>query len=399
MKEKTNFIIDIGMPPLVEELKSYKGNVVILKERENMTEDYVYDYEDNVLKIYMKSLNKIDDFDKAMNIINECGIDHIDYIFPFNERKYEVYFEFINKYNIKSNLKENYVKNSKKVVGRKIVNDCFNDVMNSELKDINVDEFVIPCIIKPIVGNGSTDITKINTREELLSFIKNNEVSKYFAEKFIDGKEISIEAIHFNNKHLIYGITRKVKYENSFVEAGHVADYYQLNNKQVEKVMKIYDILGYNDTVSHTEFMLLNDDIVMVESHPRLGGDLIPSFYENKFNENMYEIFVKCLMGKLESVEELQDLKNTMFSIFPIPDYFPSIIELSEENKNDLRTEFGVDILVQSKDNGTLITDLPEDSFDRPLTLRASLDKTIDVDSHMQSIIEYCNTNVFKKQH
>ncbi|WP_392434505.1 hypothetical protein ACF3OI_07270 [Finegoldia magna] len=114
MKERTNFIIDIGMPPLVEELKSYKGNVVILKEREKMTEDSVYDYEDNVLKIYMKSLNKIDDFDKAMNIINECGIDHIDYIFPFNERKYEVYFEFINKYNLKSNLKENYVKNSKK---------------------------------------------------------------------------------------------------------------------------------------------------------------------------------------------------------------------------------------------------------------------------------------------
>ena len=69
------------MPPLVEELKSYKGNVVILKEREKMTEEYVYDYEDNVLKIYMKSLNKIDDFDKVMNIINECGIDHIDYIF------------------------------------------------------------------------------------------------------------------------------------------------------------------------------------------------------------------------------------------------------------------------------------------------------------------------------
>lgn len=39
MKERTNFIIDIGMPLLVEELKSYGGNVVILKERENMTED------------------------------------------------------------------------------------------------------------------------------------------------------------------------------------------------------------------------------------------------------------------------------------------------------------------------------------------------------------------------
>lgn len=395
METKINFIIDIGMPTLLEELKSYGGTVVILKEKNHLEEDFVHKLEDNVLKIDMKSLSSIEDFDKAIEIINEYEIGSLDYIFPFNERKYDIYWEFIKKYKIKSNLKEAYVKNSKKSEGRRLVNEVFNDVMSSELTNIDIENFKFPCIIKPLKGNGSTDITKIKNKDELEKFIEENDTSNYFVEEFISGKEISIEAIHYKGNHLIYGVTRKIKYEDSFVEEGHIADYYRLNDQQLSKVKKIYDILDYDNTVSHSEFMLLDDGIVMIESHPRLGGDLIPSFYESKFETNLYEVFVKCLMGDLYEGEKINELKYTMFSIFPIPSHFPSKIYLDDSNKEELETNYGINLIIQNKENGTLINKSPEDSFDRPLTLRVCVDKSINIDEHIAKIKEYCIDNIF----
>lgn len=84
--KKLNFIIDIGMPPLITELKAYGGYVIVLKEKNKLEEDLSHSCVDNVIKIYSKSLANISDFDKVMELLkNIYQLNNIDYIFPFNE--------------------------------------------------------------------------------------------------------------------------------------------------------------------------------------------------------------------------------------------------------------------------------------------------------------------------
>lgn len=397
--ENLNFIIDISMPPLIDELKAYGGFVIILKEKNQLEEDLSHSCVDNVIKIYSKSLAKISDFDKVMELLkNVYQLNDIDYIFPFNELKFKIYYEFINKYHLKSNLKASYVQNCEKIMSRKLINLVFNDVIADKLINIDIDNFKYPAIIKPIFGNGSTNILKVNSKSEMKQVLKTIKIEDYFVETFINGIEISIEAIHYAGKHLIYGITRKLKYPNSFVEAGHIADQYQLTQNQLNKVLKIFNLLEYDNTLSHTEFMLMDDDIIMIESHSRLGGDLIPSFYEEKFSHSadMYHIFVKCLMGDLNYVDELKKLNKTKFSLFPIPTKFPAQIYLDTEVETQLKERFNINLLIQNKVNGSDINISPLDSFDRPLTLRGEIDTNINIDQHIVEINDFCQKNIFK---
>lgn len=393
-----NFITDIGMPPLIEEFKSYGGIVIILKEREKLKDEISYTFDNNVLKLSVKSLKKVEDFDKIFDVFSSLSIDNIDYFFPFNEKKFKLYFDFCKKHKIKTNIKESYVKNSKKDIARKLVTSHFKDIMFSKLVDIEIEKFKYPCILKPIVGNGSEDVLKVLNKDEMKNLIKEKDLNKYFVEEFIEGKEISVEAIHYKGNHLIYGVTGKIKYNNSFVEAGHISDYYKLSEKDINKILKIYDILNYDDTVSHTEFILTNDDIVMVESHPRLGGDLIPSLYEEKFSENLYKIIVKCLCKKLEKIEELKELSVYKFSYFPIPNSLPSKINMNEEIINELKQNFDIDLVIQNFKNDTDIKRVPIHSFDRPLTLRGS-SNLADIDYKLNLIDEFCNKKIYKREY
>jgi len=369
------FMIDISFPPFVEALKRKSSQIIILKEDHNIKEGYILKKNKNILHLYLSSLQE----EKDIQIIEDFLLENslkIDYFFPFEETLYSFYDSLIKKLHFHSHLKDPYIKQADKKYSREKINTLYQDVPCFDFCEINNnDDDLFPLMAKPRLSHGSQGIILLKNYLWFLEFKKIIPQEMYYLEKYIHGKEISVEAMHIEQEHLIFGLTEKLKYPNSFVEKGHLADTIILTQEQIHKIHEIYHILNYENTISHTELIITENDIIYIESHPRPGGDYIPSLYENKFKENIYSIFIDILMKKCKISPEITPLKNIPFSYFPIPHEFPSLFHLSEKHKNTLKKDYHVDTIIQNVKNDQCLPRTPLHSLERPLTLKGIIER------------------------
>lgn len=152
------------------------------------------------------------------------------------------------------------------------------------INDIKID-FDYPIIVKPTDRSGSRAIFKVNNSRQLLLAIKNaienSFEKKAIIEEYIDGDEYSVEYITWEGKHY-YIITTK-KYttgEPHFIETGH-SQPAELNSDIIknikETVEHALDSLEIKYGASHTEIIIKNKKITIIEIGARMGGDLIGS--------------------------------------------------------------------------------------------------------------------------
>ena len=177
-------------------------------------------------------------------------------------------------------------------------------------------------ILKPIDGTGSRSIYKVDS-SNVKEIVNQVEISDetFIIEKFIEGEEFSIEAISVNSQHHIYGITKKLKNLETFVEIGHIVpanistDLKDIINNYMGKLLSI---LKVTNGPTHTEIIITNNqEIHVVETHFRLGGGMISELYRNiSINHNPIEI------AALSSAQLLNDFDHFVFSSKFIAIYF-----------------------------------------------------------------------------
>ena len=177
-------------------------------------------------------------------------------------------------------------------------------------------------ILKPIDGTGSRAIYKVDS-SNVKEIVNQVEISDetFIIEKFIEGEEFSIEAISVNSQHHIYGITKKLKNLETFVEIGHIVpanistDLEDIINNYMGKLLSI---LKVTNGPTHTEIIITNNqEIHVVETHFRLGGGMISELYRNiSINHNPIEI------AALSSAQLFNDFDNFVFSSKFVAIYF-----------------------------------------------------------------------------
>lgn len=159
-------------------------------------------------------------------------------------------------------------------------------VLAENKKDLSKVNF-FPAVIKPVDASASRGVRKVNTKEELL---KEYEVSRSFSiskkviiEKYIDGREYSVETITYSGKTNIIAITQKIKTgekEGYFVEYAHKlpADITKKDYELIKKtVLELINIVKLNNSSAHIEIILSGNEAYIVEIGARLGGDFITS--------------------------------------------------------------------------------------------------------------------------
>lgn len=144
-----------------------------------------------------------------------------------------------------------------------------------------------PLIVKPTDRSGSRGVTKVNSIDEAnKAILKALDISinkRVIVEEFIKSdREFSVEFISFNGKHYPLAITDKITTrEPFFVEIAHhqPADVSnEIANKIYKVTIDVLNALNIKNGASHTEVYLLNnDEIRVVESAGRMGGELIGS--------------------------------------------------------------------------------------------------------------------------
>lgn len=227
-----------------------------------------------------------------------------------------------------------------------------------ELESIKID---YPVIVKPRDNSGSRGVIYCKNLQEVeqavqeaLQFTKKGSV---LLEEFIEGKEYSVEGIHYKGDSHIIQITEKITTAFPYnVELGHIqpADIPADQKKEILLlVSNTAKALGFTNCASHTEIKINQQGIFVIETSPRLGGDYItshlvplssginieellisvslglPLVYKQKSNASLVSYLnfpIDTIVNKLISEEELK-------RIFPDVKYFSTTLRIDDTIK------------------------------------------------------------------
>lgn len=205
---------------------------------------------------------------------------------------------------------------------------CAKGKLISNIEDLNnLEEFSYPVIIKPRDNSGSRGVKLCNDKLELEQNLK--EVFQYtkketvLIEEFIEGKEYSIESLHYDNKSKVVQFTEKKVTQFPYnVELGHIqpAGLSEQQKTDIEKLIeKIGSALNFNNCASHTELKINNRGIFIIETSPRLGGDFITSkLVPLSTGINIEKCLIDISLGKKPVLDYLNNNKSSGVRFFSI---------------------------------------------------------------------------------
>lgn len=162
-----------------------------------------------------------------------------------------------------------------------------------------------PIIVKPIDGTGSHQIHKLRSSAEahaaMASVLEEFPLSHPIAEKFISGIEVSVEAISWEGRHTVLGVTDKLTTgAPHFVETGHTMPSMLAPDivARVNELARAFlDAIGHQYGPSHTEIIIGDDGPVIVESHTRTGGDRIYELVELAYGVDLFAATLQGFAG------------------------------------------------------------------------------------------------------
>jgi len=177
-----------------------------------------------------------------------------------------------------------------------------------------------PIIIKPVNGAGSLQVHKLFSEDEVVfayNSIKQDflttDLIKYdfpdigvIAEKFIEGPEVSVEAISWDGQHTVLGVTDKITTGHpGFVETGHSMPS-ALAPEKIDAIKRLTESfltsIGHLHGPSHTEVIFSEMGPVIVESHTRTGGDRIFEMAEMTYGVDMFTATLQGLFGAFPDI-------------------------------------------------------------------------------------------------
>lgn len=145
-----------------------------------------------------------------------------------------------------------------------------------------VEKLGLPLFVKPNQSGSSLGITKVKAQSELkealnFAFVEDEEI---LIESFLDGMEVSVGVVDFNNETVVLGITEIVPdkeffdYEAKYEGASEEITPARIDDetrKRVEEISKrAYEALGMSG-FSRSEFIIMNGTPYMLEMNTNPG--------------------------------------------------------------------------------------------------------------------------------
>jgi len=193
-----------------------------------------------------------------------------------------------------------------------------------ELSDMKVD---YPVIVKPRDNSGSRGVIYCNNFVEVECAVQ--EALQYthkgnvLVEEFIDGREYSIESLHYAGTTHVIQYTEKITTPLPYnVELGHIqpADLTISEKEEINSIIsRISECMGFVNCASHTELKINTKGIYVIETSPRLGGDFITShLVPLSTGVNMEDQLINSALGS--TVDYKFDNKASLISYFNFPE-------------------------------------------------------------------------------
>lgn len=144
-----------------------------------------------------------------------------------------------------------------------------------------------PVVVKPHNMQASIGVHKVWEREELdIAFeacLKDCSDSQVLVEEMLIGREISIEAMIFRGKAVLFGVTEKHLYPGTVIESGHTTPDQgkEMTRQEYQDLaQKVIEALGIAYGPLHIEGFHTERGFILTDIHTRYGGDFIVTFTE-----------------------------------------------------------------------------------------------------------------------
>ncbi len=137
-----------------------------------------------------------------------------------------------------------------------------------------------PVILKPARGAGSAGVSLVDRGDQLAqAWERARAQGSVIAEAYVDGPEYSVDTMSADGVHEVVAVAEKLTTgPPHFVELGHHVPA-RLPPKAAASVdavvRRFLDVIGQRHGPAHTEFKLVDDEMVIIESQTRTGGDQI----------------------------------------------------------------------------------------------------------------------------
>ena len=156
----------------------------------------------------------------------------------------------------------------------------------ADLDRLDFNHWNFPLIIKPVDSYSSRGVYKVNSLEDLKAryseAVRFSSTGQVLVEEFLEGPEVSVEAVTYQGKTHIVQITDKVitPYPNTVELAHYQPSLLEADQQQsIEQVVRdAIKALGIDYSGSHAELKLTPQGPKMIEIGARLGGDYISSY-------------------------------------------------------------------------------------------------------------------------
>ena len=228
--------------------------------------------------------------------------------------------------------------------------------------DIEKIDWAYPVIVKPRDNSGSRGVifcaNKDDATRALAEAFEYTRKETALVEEFIEGREYSIESLHYNGETHVVQFTQKITTEFPYnVELGHIqpAD---LTDEQKASIIaiihRIAEALGFVNCASHTELKTNKDGITVIETSPRLGGDFITSMLTPlSTGVNLEKLLVRMSVNDVLSAKDFEPIirKSSGVVFFELPE--GQISYIGDINK--IRTIAGCQLFAFDKKVGDTV--------------------------------------------
>lgn len=248
----------------------------------------------------------------------------------------------INKFELKKILQKNNIPCAKGVL---------SDL--SELDQILSETGIkYPVIIKPVDSSGSRGVFYCEKEENVINAysesVNYSRFDKVLIEEYLEGPEISIEALVQDNQLYIIQITDKTVTPFPYnVEMGHIqpSRFYSKYYEEIFEILnKAINILHLNNCALHPEMKITYDGLKIVEIGPRLGGDFITSHLTPlSTGINMEEQLINIAVGtEIKIKKKTQRYSAVVFLDFLSANISKQFIKNTVTEQNEKISEFKI---------------------------------------------------------
>lgn len=255
----------------------------------------------------------------------------------------------------------------------------------------------IPCVAKPVGGNASYGTFLIQNEKDLetleekyqksINYLKVKAlkddvfafseeemdligvqekvdmVNDYLVEEFMEGPEISVDALVQNGEVSILGIADQVRMSPPyFIQLEEYMPYIcspQQNNEIETLIKKTITAMGIKNSATHTEIIISKDGLKIVEIACRMGGDNI---HDSVYQTTGYNLMFENIMIALGEKRTHQNINKGHSAMkYLLPEKAGKIVKI--EIPKDLYDKFEITEVEISANEGDSVAPPPH-SFD-----------------------------------